>query len=53
VTLCTIVANLTTGEAFLLGRGTEAVTIPLAGLARGGAGAPPVILAQTADSGPA
>jgi hypothetical protein len=53
VTLCTIVANLTTGEAFLLGRGTEAVTIPLTDLARGGAGAPPVILAQTADSGPA
>jgi hypothetical protein len=38
VTLCTIVANLTTGEAVLLGRGTEAATIPLAGLARGGAG---------------
>jgi hypothetical protein len=40
VTLCTIVANLTTGEAVLLGRGTEAVTIPLAGLARSGAGEP-------------
>jgi len=53
VTLCTIVANLTTGEAFLLGGGTEAVTIPLTDLARGGAGAPPVILAQTADGGPA
>ena len=38
MTLCTIVTNLTTGEAVLLGRGAEAVTIPLAGLARGGAG---------------
>ena len=35
MTLCTIVASLTTGEAVLLGRGTEAVTIPLADLARG------------------
>jgi len=35
MTLCTIVANLTTGEAVLLGRDTEAVSIPLADLARG------------------
>jgi hypothetical protein len=35
MTLCTIVANLTTGEAVLLGRGMEAVAIPLADLARG------------------
>jgi hypothetical protein len=35
MTLCTIVANLTTGEAVLLGRGAEAVAIPLADLARG------------------
>lgn len=39
VTLCTFIANLTTGEAVLLGRGGEAVTIPLAGLAEGRAGA--------------
>ena len=39
MTLCTFVANLTTGEAALLGRGTRAVTIPLADLARGRAGA--------------
>ena len=38
MTLCTLVANLTTGEAALLGRGTEAVTIPLADLAHGRAG---------------
>jgi hypothetical protein len=35
MTLCTFVANLTTGEAALLGRGTEAVAIPLADLAQG------------------
>jgi acyl-CoA:6-aminopenicillanic acid acyl transferase len=40
VTLCTVIASLTTGEAVLLGRGTEAVTIPLAGLARGRARSP-------------
>jgi hypothetical protein len=40
VTLCTFIANLTTGEAVLLGRGTEAVTIPLADLARGRASSP-------------
>jgi Acyl-coenzyme A:6-aminopenicillanic acid acyl-transferase len=39
MTLCTFVANLTTGEAALLGPGTEAVTIPLAGLAYGRGGA--------------
>jgi hypothetical protein len=38
MTLCTFVANLTTGEAALLGRGTEAVAIPLADLAQGRAG---------------
>ncbi|HYB88319.1 MAG TPA: C45 family peptidase [Streptosporangiaceae bacterium] len=38
MTLCTLVANLTTGEAALLGRGAEAVTIPLAGLVQGKAG---------------
>jgi hypothetical protein len=38
-TLCTLVANLTTGEAVLLGQDAEAVTIPLAGLAPGPAGA--------------
>jgi len=35
MTLCTIVANLTTGEVVLLGRDREPVTIPLADLARG------------------
>jgi hypothetical protein len=35
VTLCTFIANLTTGDAVLLGRGTAAVTIPLADLAEG------------------
>jgi Acyl-coenzyme A:6-aminopenicillanic acid acyl-transferase len=40
VTLCTVIANLTTGEAALIGRGTEAVTIPLADLARGRARSP-------------
>ena len=40
VTLCTFIANLTTGEAVLLGRGTEAVTIPLADLAQGRASSP-------------
>ena len=35
MTLSTIVANLTAGEAVLLGRGMEAVTLPLADLARG------------------
>jgi len=35
MTLCTIVANLTTGEVVLLGRDAEPVTIPLADLARG------------------
>src|SRR5215831_9744348 len=39
VTLCTFIANLTTGEAVLLGKGAEAVTIPLTGLARGRGGA--------------
>jgi len=39
MTLCTFVANLTTGEAVLLGRGAQATTIPLADLARGRAGA--------------
>ena len=39
VTLCTFIANLTTGEAVLLGKGAEAVTIPLTGLAQGRAGA--------------
>jgi hypothetical protein len=38
MTLCTFVASLTTGEAALLGRGAEAVTIPLADLAHGRAG---------------
>jgi len=33
MTLCTLIANLTTGEADLLSRGAEAVTIPLADLA--------------------
>jgi hypothetical protein len=37
MTLCTLVANLTTGKAVLLGR-AEAVTIPLADLAQGRAG---------------
>jgi Acyl-coenzyme A:6-aminopenicillanic acid acyl-transferase len=40
VTLCTVIANLTTGEAALIGRSTEAVTIPLADLARGRASSP-------------
>lgn len=43
MTLCTFVAGLTTSEATFLRRGAEAVTIPLAGLARGvaaGAGRP-------------
>jgi len=35
MTLCTFVANLTTGQAAVLGRGAEVVTIPLAGLAQG------------------
>jgi hypothetical protein len=35
MTLCTLVANLTTGDAALLSNGAEAVTIPLADLARG------------------
>jgi hypothetical protein len=53
MTLCTFVANLTTGEAALLGPGTEAVTIPLAGLAHGQAEAQqavsmPSFLSQTA-----
>ena len=39
VKLCTFIANLTTGEAVLLGKGAEAVTIPLTGLAQGRAGA--------------
>jgi hypothetical protein len=39
VTLCTFVANLTTGAAVLLGRGTAAVTIPLTDLAHGRASA--------------
>ena len=39
MTLCTFIANLTTGEAVLLGKGAEAVTIPLTGLAQGRAGA--------------
>jgi hypothetical protein len=38
MTLCTLVANLTTGEAALLGRDTDAVTVPLADLAHGRAG---------------
>ena len=33
ITLCTFVADLTSGEAALLGRRTEAVAIPLADLA--------------------
>jgi hypothetical protein len=40
VTLCTFIANLTTGETVLLGMGAEAVRIPLTGLAQGRAGAP-------------
>jgi hypothetical protein len=40
MTLCTFIANLTTGEAVLLGKGAEPVTIPLTGLAQGRAGAP-------------
>jgi len=39
VTLCTLVANMTTGDAALLGKGSEAVAIPLAGLAHGEASA--------------
>lgn len=38
MTLCTFVADLTAGTATLLGRGTAAVTIPLADLASGEAG---------------
>jgi len=34
MTLCTFVADLTSGEAALVGRGTEAVAIPLADLAQ-------------------
>src|SRR5260221_2438730 len=35
MTLCTFVANLTTRDALLLGRGTDAVTIPLTDLTQG------------------
>ena len=53
MTLCTIVTNLTTGEAVLLGRGAEAVTIPLAGLARaGGTPAGPAIPLIPGRQGP-
>jgi Acyl-coenzyme A:6-aminopenicillanic acid acyl-transferase len=53
MTLCTFVANLTTGEAALLGPGAEAVTIPLADLAHGKAEAQQAVsmrscLSQTA-----
>jgi hypothetical protein len=55
MTLCTIVANLTSGEAVLLGRGMEAVTIPLADLARGRATqqtvGPPSPRSQAAGAG--
>jgi hypothetical protein len=39
MTLCTFIANLTTGDATLIGRGGQAVTIPLADLALGRADA--------------
>lgn len=38
MTLCTFVANLTTGDAVLLGRDAEPVTIPLTDLAHGRTG---------------
>jgi hypothetical protein len=38
MTLCTLIANLTTGKAVLAGWGAEAVRIPLADLAQGRAG---------------
>jgi hypothetical protein len=38
MTLCTLIANLTTGEAALLGRDAGAVIVPLADLAEGQAG---------------
>jgi hypothetical protein len=38
MTLCTLIANLTTDEAVLLGRNAGAVTVPLADLAEGRAG---------------
>ena len=55
MTLCTFVVNLTRGEAAVLGPGAEAVTIPLADLAHGRAGAQqavnmPSFLSQTAKA---
>jgi hypothetical protein len=38
MTMCTLVADLTAGDATIVSRGAEPVTIPLADLAAGRAG---------------
>lgn len=52
MTLCTLIANLTTGTAILLGRRSDPVTIPLADLASGEPGSqqPPNIPALPAQA---